>query len=161
MLEQKGIHDLETRYTISPDALIESLSMTESFESSEPPYFDVKHCAIKVEKQRAILRLKSIHPEQLQEICDHINTRKKIEIGLSPLALDHIVETRFDKLLEDVLHMNHKQYRVPLEVCMSPTLKNPAPPRASVRFFICPFHHSDTLIVMTITWQHDVSNQNY
>jgi hypothetical protein len=90
--------------------------------SPETPLFDIRKCTIEIERQRAVLRQKIVSPEQLRGIGDHIYNRERIENSLSPMGLEEIIETRFDKLLEDVLNTDYKEYQVAHEVSGHPII---------------------------------------
>ncbi|EPE30199.1 hypothetical protein GLAREA_12922 [Glarea lozoyensis ATCC 20868] len=98
-------------YTFSPHTMSEAGSMGHSLTSKETPLFDIKKCTAEIERQRIVLRIKNVTRAQLQDICDHVFSRETIEKGVSPMALDDIVETRFDKLLEDILKVNYNAYQ--------------------------------------------------
>jgi hypothetical protein len=106
-------------YTFSPHTMSEAGSVGDSLASKETPLFDIKKCTAEIQRQRTVLRIKNVARAQLQDICDHVFSRETIEKGVSPMALDDIVETRFDKLLEDILKINYNEYQTGTKVSIT------------------------------------------
>lgn len=95
-----------------------------SFVSIDSSFFDIEECTARVDAQRAILRLQDIHPAQLKDICEHLYFRETFEKGTSSMELEDIVETRFDKLLQEIINTNYDKYQDRSEVraypCFNP-----------------------------------------
>jgi hypothetical protein len=105
-------------YDDSPHTFGEPGLLVDSPAPPETPLFDISKCTAEIERQRAVLRQKVVYPKKFQEICDHIYNRERIEKSTSPMGLEEIIETRFDKLLEDVLETNYKEYQIPNDVSL-------------------------------------------